>query len=109
MNIVKTGFFIFLKGYKSNSVFINFCYSFHKDDFYIFIPAKSLKVGSNKFNVLKRITPKLGLYRPKDCQRSKVLKKVDIGNNGFRDLSSWESIERGPRTPEDRPCELVES
>ncbi len=37
LNIVKTGFFILLKGYKSSSVFINFCYSFYKDDFFILI------------------------------------------------------------------------
>ncbi len=109
MNIVKTGFFILLKGYKSNSAFINFCYNFYKDDFYIPIPAKPLKIGPNKSNVSEGVTPKSGLHRPKDRQRSEVLERVNIGNNGFRDPSSWESIKRGPCISEDRPYELVES
>ncbi len=88
LNIVKTGFFILLKGSKSSGAFVNFCYGSYRDDFYIFIPVRLLKVGPNKLNVLEGVT---------------------IGNNGFRDLSFWESIERGPCVLEDRLCELVES
>ncbi len=50
LNIVKTGFFIPLKKLKSNDVFTNFCYGSHKHNFYISIPARPLKAGSNKFN-----------------------------------------------------------
>ncbi len=88
LNIVKTGFFIFLKGYKSRSVFVNFCFSSYRDDFYIFISVRPLKIGPIRFNVLKGETSKLGFYRPIDCQRSEVLKGVNIGNNGFKDLNS---------------------
>jgi len=109
LNIVKTGFFVPLKGQKSRSVFANFCYSFYRDDFYILIPAKPLKAGPTRFNASKRVTPKPGLHRPKDRQRSEVSEGVIIGKDGFKDLSSWESIERGLRMSEDRPCELVES
>ena len=109
MNIVKTGFFIFLKGPKSNGAFANFCYGFYKDDFYISILARPLKVGPNKFNASKKVTPKLGPYRSKDRHRFVVSEGITIGNNGFKDSSSWESIERGPCVPEDRPCEPVES
>ncbi len=109
MNIVKTGFFIPLKGHKNSSAFANFCYSFYRDDFYIFIPAKPLKAGPNKPNILKGVISKLGLYRFKNCQRSEVLKGVDIGNNGFKDFSSWESTERESCMPEDRPYKPVES
>src|SRR6266566_2536852 len=70
LNIVKTGFFIPLKGLKSSGVFVNFCYGFYKDDFYISIPARSLKTGPNKFNALERVTSKLGPHRPKDRHRS---------------------------------------
>ncbi len=108
MNIVKTGFFILLKGYKSNSAFVNFCYSSYRDDFYIFIPAKPLKVRPNRPNTSKGGTLKPGFYKPKDCQRSEVLEGVNIGDNGFRDPSSWESIERGPYVSEDRLYKLVE-
>ncbi len=109
LNIIKTGFFILLKSYKSNSAFTNFCYSFYKDNFYIPISAKLLKVGSNKSNALKRITSKSSPYKPKDYQQSEVLKRINIGNNDFKDFNSWESIERGPHMPEDRPCKPVES
>ena len=109
MNIVKTGFFVLLKGQKSCSAFVNFCYSFHRDDFYILISVRSLKVGSIRFNALEGVIPKLGLYKPKDRQRSEVLEGITIGKDGFRDPSSWESTERGPRVPEDRPCVPVES
>ena len=109
MNIAKTGFFILLKGPKSSDAFTNFCYGSHRDDFYIFIPARPLKVGFNKFNVLKGVTPKPSLYRFKDYHRSMVSEGVTIGNNGFKDLSSWKSIKRGPCVPEDRFYELVES
>ncbi len=51
LNIIKTGFFILLKSYKSNNAFTNFCYSSYRDNFYIFIPAKPLKVEPNKFNI----------------------------------------------------------
>ncbi len=109
MNIAKTGFFILLKGFKSSGAFANFCYGSHRDDFYIFILARPLKVGFNKLNASEGVTPKPSLYRLKDCHRFVVSEGVTIGNNGFRDLSSWESIERGSRVPEDRPCEPVES
>ncbi len=109
MNIAKTGFFIPLKGPKSNGAFANFCYGFHRDDFYISIPARPLKAGPNKPNASEGVTPKPGPHRPKDRHRSMVSKGVTTGNNGFRDLSSWESIERGPRMPEDRPYKPVES
>ncbi len=109
LNIVKMGFFISLKGYKSRSVFANFCFSSYMDDFYIPVSARSLKVGSIRSNVSEGGTPKLGLYRPKDRQWSEVLKGVKTGDNGFRDPSSWESTEGGLRVPEDRPCEPVES
>ncbi len=109
LNIVKTGFFIPLKGYKSRSAFINFCFSFYRDDSYISIPARPLKAGPIKPNALERGTPKPGLHRPKDRQRSEILEGINIGNNSFKDSSSWESIERGPRMPEDRPCKPVES
>ncbi len=87
LNIIKTGFFILLKDHKSSSAFANFCYSFHRDDFYILILVKPLKAKHNKPNALEKITPKSGLYRPKDCQWFKVSKGVDIGNNGFKDAS----------------------
>ncbi len=109
LNIVKTGFFIPLKGHKNSSVFVNFCYSFYKDDFYIFIPVKPLKAGLNKPNVLEKITPKSGPHKPKDRQRSEVSKGVNTGNNSFKNPSSWESTEGGPCMPEDKPCKLVES
>ena len=109
MNIAKTGFFILLKGPKSSGAFANFCYGFHRDDFYIPIPTRPLKVGPNKPNVSEKITPKPGLHRPKDRHRSMVSEGITIGNNGFKDLSSWESTERGPRMPEDRLYKPVES
>ncbi len=82
-----------MKGYKSSSVFINFCYRSYKDDFYILILAKPLKVELNKFNILKGVILKLSLYKLKDCQWSEVLERVDIRNNGFKDFNSWESVE----------------
>ena len=88
LNIVKTGFFIFLKDYKSSSVFINFYYSFYKDDFFIFIPVKLLKTGFNKFNALEKVIPKLSLYRFKDYHRSEVLKRVNIEDNDFKNPNS---------------------
>ncbi|SRR6266566_912449 len=94
LNIIKTDFFIFLTGYKNNNVFINFCYNSYKDDFYILIPAKPLKVKLNKLNALERGTPKLILHKLKDRRRFKVLKGINIGNNGFKNPSSWESIEK---------------
>ena len=109
LNIVKTGFFVFLKGQKSYSAFANFCYNFHKDDFYIPISAKPLKAGLIRFNVLEGVILKLGFYRFKDYQRSEVLEGVIIRKDGFKDLSSWESIERGLRISEDRLYELIES
>ncbi len=75
LNIVKTGFFILLKGHKNNSAFTNFYYSSYKDNFYIFISAKPLKTKPNKPNTLKRVTSKSGPHRPKDRQRSKVSKE----------------------------------
>jgi len=98
-----------LKGYKSRSIFINFCFSFYRDDFYIFILVKPLKIGPIRFSVLKGGTLKLGFYRFKDRQRSKVLERVNIGDNGFKNLSSWESIEGRSCISEDRPYELVKS
>ncbi len=109
MNIVKTGFFILLKGPKSNGAFANFYYGSYKDDFYIFIPARPLKIGPNKSNVSKKVTPKPSPYKPKDRHRSVVSERITTGNNGFKDPSSWESTERGPRVPEDRPYKFVES
>ncbi len=109
LNIVKTGFFILLKGYKSRSTFANFCFNSYKDDFYIFIPAKPLKTGPTRSNASEGRTPKLGLHKPKDRQQSEVSEGINIGDNGFKDLSSWESTERGPYIPEDRLYEFVES
>jgi len=109
LNIVKTDFFISLKGHKSRSTFANFCFSSHKDDFYISISAKPLKAGPTRPNALEGGTPKPDLHRPKDCQRSEVSEEVNTRDNGFKDLSSWESTERGPRMPEDRPYKPVES
>jgi len=109
LNIVKTGFFIFLKGFKSSSVFTNFYYSFYKDDFFIFISVRLLKVKFNKFNVLEEVISKPGLYKSKDCHRFEVLKGINIGNTGFKDLRSWESIEGMFRMSEDKLCEPVES
>src|SRR6266566_5810159 len=109
LNIVKTGFFILLKGYKSCNAFINFYFSFYKDDFYILISTRPLKVRSIRLNASKRGTPKLGFYRLKDRQRSEVSKGVNIKDNGFKDFSFWESIERGPHISEDRLYKLVES
>ncbi len=103
------GFFILLKGYKSNNVFANFYYNSYKDDFIIFILVRLLKAGFNKFIVLERITSKPSLYKFKDCYRSKVLKGVNIGNNGFKDPNSWKSIERRLYMPEDRFYKPVES
>jgi len=88
LNIVKTGFFIFLKGYKNCSAFVNFYFSFYKDDFYISIPIRPLKIGPIKPNVLKKGTPKLGLHRPKDRQQSKISERINIRDNGFKDLNS---------------------
>ncbi len=96
-----------MKGYKSCSAFTNFYFNSYRDDFYILILARPLKVGPIRFNVLKRGTSKPGLYRPKDRQRSEVLKKINIEDNGFKDLSSWESTKRGPYMSEDRPCKLI--
>ena len=109
MNIVKISFFIPLKDYKSYSAFTNFYFSFYKDDFYIFIPVRPLKVGLIRLNVLKKGTSKLGLHKPKDRQRFEVSKRVTIRKDGFKDLSSWESIERGSRMSEDRPYKPIES
>src|SRR6266566_1792539 len=64
LNIVKTGFFIPLKGHKSNSAFVNFCFSFYRDDFYILVLARPLKVGPTKLNASKGRTSKPGLHRP---------------------------------------------
>jgi len=66
LNIVKTGFFIPLKGYKNCSIFANFCFSFYRDDFYIFVPTRPLKAGLIRLNVLEGGTPKPGLYKFKD-------------------------------------------
>ncbi len=67
LNIVKIGFFILLKRFKNSSVFTNFYYSFYKDDFYISILIRPLKIRLNKFNVLKEVTPKPSFYKFKDC------------------------------------------
>ncbi len=88
LNIVKIGFFILLKSYKNCNAFANFCFNFYKDDFYILIPIRPLKVGPIKPNVLKRRTPKPNLYRSKDRQQSKVSKEVNIRDNGFKDPNS---------------------
>src|SRR6266699_1743994 len=109
LNIAKTGFFISLKGHKSNSAFANFYYSFYKDDFFIPIPVRPLKIEPNKFNASEGVTPNLNLYRLKDCHRFEVSNGVNIGNNGFKDLNSWESIEKGHRMPEDRLYEPIKS
>ncbi len=109
MNIVKTGFFILLKGHKSCNVFINFCFSFYRNDFYIFIPVRSLKAGPTRFNASERGTPKPSLHKLKDRQRSEVSEGVKTKDNGFKDLNSWESTERGPYVFEDRLYEFVES
>ncbi len=98
-----------MKGFKSSSVFANFYYGSYKDDFYILIPIRFLKVGPNKSNTLEQVTPKPGPYRFKDCHWFMVLEGVTIENNGFKDLSFWESIERGLCMSENRFCELVES
>src|SRR6266566_9069891 len=58
LNIVKTDFFVLLKGQKSRSAFANFCYSSHKDDFYIPIPARPLKAGPTRPNASEGVTPK---------------------------------------------------
>ena len=108
MNIVKTGFFIPLKGYKSRSAFANFCFNSHKDDFYIPVPTRPLKTRPTRLNASEGGTPKPGLHRPKDRQRFEVSKGIITGKDGFKDLSSWESIERGPYIPEDRPYKPVE-
>jgi len=109
LNIVKMDFFIFLKDYKSRSAFANFYFSSYKDDFYILVSARPLKVGFTKFNTLEGGTPKLGFHRPKDRQRSKISKGVNIGDNGFKDPNSWEFTEGGSRMFEDRLCEPIES
>ena len=109
MNIVKTGFFILLKNYKSRSTFINFYFSSYKNDFYIFISVRPLKVGFIRLNVLKRETSKSNLHKPKDYQRSEVSKRVNIKNNGFKDSNSWKSTKRELYMPEDRPYKPVES
>ncbi len=66
LNIVKTSFFVFLKGQKSRNTFANFYYSSHKDDFYIPISARPLKAGPIRFNASERVIPKSGLHKPKD-------------------------------------------
>ena len=109
MNITKTGFFIPLKNYKSRSTFTNFYFNSYKTDFYIPVPAKPLKAGPTRPNILEKGTPKPGLHRPKDRQQSKVSKKINTGDNGFRDPSSWESTKKGPYMPEDRPYKPIES
>ena len=88
LNIVKTGFFILLKGYKNRNAFTNFCFSFYRDDFYIFIPARPLKTGPIRLNVLKEGIPKSGLYKPKDRQQFEVSKGVNTGDNGFKNPNS---------------------
>ncbi len=98
-----------MKEPKNSGTFANFCYGSYKDNFYIPIPARPLKAGLNKSNASEGVTPKPGPHRPKDRHRSVVSEGVTTRNNGFRDLSSWESIERGPRMPEDRPYKLIES
>ncbi len=88
LNIAKIGFFIPLKRPKNNGAFANFYYGSYKDDFYILIPARPLKIGSNKPNASKRVTPKPGPHRLKDRHRSVVSKRVTTGNNSFKDLNS---------------------
>ncbi len=88
LNIAKTGFFVLLKGQKSCSAFANCCYSSHKDDFYISIPAKLLKTGPTRPNASEKITLKLSLHRPKDRQRSQVSKGVTTRKDGFKNPSS---------------------
>src|SRR6266699_3391908 len=88
LNIVKTGFFVPLKGQKSRSAFANFCYSSHRNDFYIPIPARPLKAGPTRPNASEGVTPKPGLHTPKDRQRSEVSEGVTTGKDGFKDLSS---------------------
>jgi len=68
-----------------------------------------LKAGPIRSNASKGGTLKLDHYKLKDRQRSKVLKKVNIGDNGFKDLNSWESIERRLCVSEDRLYEFIES
>ncbi len=109
LNIVKTGFFIPLKGHKNSNAFANFCYNFYKDDFYIFILAKPLKARPNKSNASKKVIPKSNLYKSKDCQQFEISKKINIGNNGFKDLNFWESTKERLCMPKDKPCEPVES
>ena len=67
-----------------------------------------MKVRPIRFNALKKGTSKPGLHKPKDRHRSKVSKEVNIGDNGFKDLSFWESIEGGLHISEDKPCEPIE-
>jgi len=98
-----------LKDYKSYNAFINFYFNFYKDDFYIFISIRPLKVRFIKFNVLKKRTSKLGLHRLKDYQRFKVSKGINIGNNGFKDSNSWESIEGRFYISEDKLYKSIES
>ena len=88
MNIVKTGFFIPLKGHKSRSAFTNFCFNFYRDDFYISVLVRPLKIGSIRLNASKEGTLKPGLHRPKDRQQSEISERVNIGDNGFKDPSS---------------------
>ena len=109
MNIVKTDFFILLKSYKSRNAFVNFCFNSCRDDFYILVLIRPLKIEPTRPNVSEEGTPKPSLHRPKDRQRSEVSERVNIGDNGFKDPNSWESTERGPCVPEDRPYEPVES
>ncbi len=109
LNIVKTDFFILLKSYKNYSAFANFCFNFYKNDFYILILTKPLKARLIKPNALEKGTPKLGLHRPKDRQQFEVSKEINTGDNGFKDPNSWESTEKRPCIPEDRPYKPVES
>jgi len=109
LNIVKTGFFVFLKGQKSRNVFANFCYNSYRDDFYISILARSLKTGFIRSNALERVILKSSLHKPKDRQWFEVSEEVTTRKDGFKDLNSWESTERGLRMPEDRSCMPVES
>ena len=67
-----------------------------------------MKAGPIRLNASEGGTPKPGLHRLKDYQWSEVSEEVNIGDNGFRDPSFWESTERGPRISEDRPYEPVE-
>ena|SRR6266699_2757727 len=103
------GFFIFLKDYKSYNAFTNFCFNSYKDDFYIPVPARLLKAGPIRFNISKKGIPKPGFHRIKDRQRSEISKGVNIGDNGFKDLSSWESTEEGFYMSEDKFYKPVES